>query len=429
MTEHGTGGAGRGGGSGRRRVVVTGMGVVSPLGNSAGELWRRALAGESGITELTAIDPSEYPCRVAGQVHDFDPAAWMDRKDARRMARFSQFAIAAGTQAFDQAGLDLGAADRTRIGTVIGNGGGGVPHSDEAMRTIVGRGGRRLDPLYVAKMLPNMAAGNLTIRFGLLGYTNTATTACAAATQALGDAAEVIRRGDADVMLAGGTEAGISELGLAGFCAMRALTTSFNDRPGESSRPFDRDRDGFAPSEGAGLLVLEGLDHARARGAQPLAEVLGHGVTADGQFLVAPPEDGGGAARAMRLALDNAGLDPAEIDHISAHATATEAGDVAETKAIRSVFGDRAYRIPVTAFKSQIGHLLGAAGGVESVAAVQTLRTGRIAPTINLDHPDPECDLDYVPKQSRAADVRTLMKNSFGFGGQNAVLILRRWDY
>ena len=428
MTERGGGGAGRGRGNGRRRVVVTGMGVVSPLGNSVEALWRRAVAGESGITELTAIDPSGYPCRVAGQVHDFDPEAWMDRKDARRMARFSQFAIAAGAQAVAQAGLDLEAADRTRIGTVIGNGGGGVPHSDEAMRTIVARGGRRLDPLYVAKMLPNMAAGNLTIRFGLLGYTNTATTACAAATQALGDAAEVIRRGAADVMLAGGTEAGISELGLAGFCAMRALTTAFNDRPGESSRPFDRDRDGFAPSEGAGLMVLEGLDHALARGARPLAEVLGYGVTADAQFLVAPPEDGGGAARAMRFALGDAGLDPAEIDCVSAHATATEAGDIAETKAIRSVFGGRAYRIPVTAFKSQIGHLLGAAGGVEAVAAVQTLRTACIAPTINLDRPDPECDLDYVPKRSREAEVRTLMKNSFGFGGQNAVLILRRWE-
>ena len=411
-----------------RRVVVTGMGVISPLGNTVDEMWERALNCESGIGELTAIDPSAYPCKVAGQVEDFEPNDWMDRREARRMARFSQFAIAAGKQAVKDSCLNLDAIDRDRAGAVLGTGGGSLPHSDQAMRTILGRGGHRLDPLYMAKMLPNMATGNLTIQLGLLGYTNTVTTACAAATQAIGDAAEVIRRGDADVMLAGGTEAGISELGLAGFCAMRALTTSYNDRPGESSRPFDRDRDGFAPSEGAALLVLEELGYARARGAQPLAELIGYGVTADARFLVAPPEDGGGAARAIRVALDHAGVDPGEIDYISAHATATEVGDIAETRAIRSVFGKDADRIPVSAFKSQVGHLLGAAGGVETIAAIQTLRTSQIAPTINLDHPDPECDLDYVPLKPRSADVRTVAKNSFGFGGQNAVLILRRFE-
>ena len=411
-----------------RRVVVTGMGVISPLGNTVDEMWERALNGESGIGELTAIDPSAYPCKVAGQVEDFEPNDWMERREARRMARFSQFAIAAGKQAIKDSCLNLDAIDRDRAGAVLGTGGGSLPHSDQAMRTILGRGGHRLDPLYMAKMLPNMATGNLTIQLGLLGYTNTVTTACAAATQAIGDAAEVIRRGDADVMLAGGTEAGISELGLAGFCAMRALTTSYNDRPGKSSRPFDRDRDGFAPSEGAALLVLEELGHARARGAQPLAELIGYGVTADARFLVAPPEDGGGAARAIRVALDHAGVDPGEIDYISAHATATEVGDIAETRAIRSVFGKDADRIPVSAFKSQVGHLLGAAGGVETIAAIQTLRTSQIAPTINLEHPDPECDLDYVPLKPRSADVRTVAKNSFGFGGQNAVLILRRFE-
>ena len=411
-----------------RRVVVTGMGVISPLGNTVDEMWERALNCESGIGELTAIDPSAYPCKVAGQVEDFEPNDWMDRREARRMARFSQFAIAAGKQAVKDSCLNLDAIDRDRAGAVLGTGGGSLPHSDQAMRTILGRGGHRLDPLYMAKMLPNMATGNLTIQLGLLGYTNTVTTACAAATQAIGDAAEVIRRGDADVMLAGGTEAGISELGLAGFCAMRALTTSYNDRPGESSRPFDRDRDGFAPSEGAALLVLEELGYARARGAQPLAELIGYGVTADARFLVAPPEDGGGAARAIRVALDHAGVGPGEIDYISAHATATEVGDIAETRAIRSVFGKDADRIPVSAFKSQVGHLLGAAGGVETIAAIQTLRTSQIAPTINLEHPDPECDLDYVPLKPRSADVRTVAKNSFGFGGQNAVLILRRFE-
>jgi 3-oxoacyl-[acyl-carrier-protein] synthase II len=365
---------------------------------------------------------------VGGEVRGFEPAEHMDRKDARRMARFAQLAVAASRQAVAQAGLDLGAIDLERAGMVCGTGGASLPETEQAMRTIVERGGAKVEPLYMAKMLPNMAAANVTIQLGLLGYTNTVTTACAAGTQAIGDAAAVIRRGAADVMIAGGAEAGISELGLAAFCAMRALTTGFNDTPARASRPFDRDRDGFAPAEGAGMLVLEALEHAQARGAEPLAELLGYGVSADAQFLVAPPEDGSGAARAMRAALADAGTAAAEIDYVSAHATATELGDVAETRAIKSVFGERAYELPVSAFKSQVGHLLGAAGGVEAVAAVQTLRTGLIAPTLNLEHAGEDCDLDYVPLAARRADVRTLMKNSFGFGGQNAVLILRRWE-
>lgn len=414
--------------SARRRVVITGMGTLNPLGNDVEGSWAAAVAGQSGIGLLTLVDTTAYGCKVGGEVRHFDPTDAMDRKVARRMARFSQFAVAAARQALQQAGLDLDRIDRGRIGTIIGNGGGGLPNTDEEMRTILSRGGDRVDPLYVAKMLPNMAAGNVTIQFGLRGYSNTVTTACAAGTQALGDATEVIRRGAADVMLAGGTEAGISELGLAGFSAMRALTTAHGDDPASASRPFDRDRDGFAPSEGAGILVLEGLDHARARGAEPLAEVLGYGVSADATFLVAPPEDGRGGAEAMRLALADAALGPADVDAISAHATATEQGDIAETRAIHAVFGAHAPRIPVTAPKSQLGHILGGAGGVESVLAVQTLRSGIVPPTINLDHPDPACDLDYVPGRARAADVRVIMKNSFGFGGQNAVLLLGRWE-
>jgi 3-oxoacyl-[acyl-carrier-protein] synthase II len=411
-----------------RRVVITGMGVLSPLGNSVDETWTRAVAGESGLGRLTLVDPSGYPCQVGGEVRGFDPAVYMDRKDARRMARFAQFSVAAARQAVAHAGLDMALEDRTRVGTICGNGGGSLPETDLAMRTILGRGGSKVDPLYMAKFLPNMAAANLTIQLGLLGYTNTVTTACAAGTQAIGDATEVIRRGGADVMLAGGTEAGISELGLAAFCAMRALTTGYNDDPQAASRPFDRDRDGFAPAEGGGMLVLEELEHALARGAEPLAEIIGYGVSADARFLVAPPDDGEGAARAMRSALADARVAIEEIDYISAHATATEIGDIAETRAVRSVFGERAYQVPLSAFKSQVGHLLGGAGGLETVMAVQTLRTGMIVPTINLEHPDPECDLDYVPGASRQADVRTVMKNSFGFGGQNAVLILRRFE-
>ena len=415
-------------GNGRRRVVVTGTGVLSPIGNDVPSMWRAALEGRSGIRRLSLVDPSNYPAQVGGEVQDFDPTHYMERRDARRMARFSQFAVAAARQAVEQAGLDLDLEDRARTGIIIGTGGGGLPNTDETMRTILERGGSKVDPLFMAKMLPNMAAANVTIQLGLLGYTNTVTTACAAGTQAIGDALEVIRSGRADVMLAGGTEAGISEIGLAGFVAMRALATSHNDDPEHASRPFDRDRDGFAPAEGAGVLVLEDLDHARARGATPLAEILGYGVTADAAYLVAPAEGGDGAARAMRTALDDAHVAIEEIDYISAHATSTDVGDIAETQAVRTVFGERAYRVPISAMKSQIGHLLGGAGGVETVAAVQTLLSGQLAPTINLDHPDPQCDLDYVPNTARAYEVRTLLKNSFGFGGQNAVLVLRRWE-
>jgi 3-oxoacyl-[acyl-carrier-protein] synthase II len=407
-------------------VVITGMGVVSPLGNSVAEMWDRAVAGRSGIGRITQIDPTGYACQVAGEVDGFEPTDYLGRRDARRMARFSQFAVATARQAVEQAGLDLDSLDRRRAGTIWGNVGGGLPNTDETMRTILSRGGQRVDPLYMAKMLPNMAAGNVTIQLGLLGYTNTVSTACAAGLQAIGDAVEVIRRDAADVMLAGGTEAGISELGLAGFSAMRALTTGRNDEPERASRPFDRDRDGFAPGEGAGALVLEALDHAQARGATPLAEVIGYGVSADATFLVAPPEDGNGAARAMRLALADADVTPEEIDYVSAHATSTEAGDIAETRAVQSVFGEHAYRMPVSAMKSQIGHLLGGAGGVESVAAVQTLRSGTIAPTINLDHPGEGCDLDYVPNEAREADVPVAISNSLGFGGHNTCLAVRR---
>ncbi|MFN8639146.1 MAG: beta-ketoacyl-ACP synthase II [Dehalococcoidia bacterium] len=414
--------------SARRRVVVTGMGAVTPLGNDVASMWQAAVEGRSGVGRLSLVDPSNYPAQTGGEVKDFDPTEFMDRRDARRMARFSQFAVAAARQALAHSGLDLGHEDRERIGVLLGNGGGGLPNTDETMRTILERGGSRVDPLFMAKMLPNMAGANVTIQLGLLGYTNTVSTACAAGTQAIGDALEVIRSGRADVMFAGGAEAGISELGLAGFVAMRALATSNNEHPERASRPFDRDRDGFAPAEGAGILVLEALEHAQERGATPLAELVGYGVSADAAYLVAPADNGDGAARAMRLALADAAVAAEDIDYISAHATSTDVGDLAETNAIKAVFGERAYDVPISAMKSQIGHLLGGAGGVETVAAVQTMLTGRIAPTINLEHPDPECDLDYVPNVSRAADVRTVLKNSFGFGGQNAVLVLRRWE-
>jgi len=411
-----------------RRVVITGLGALTPLGNTVESFWTNAVAGQSGIRPFSELDTSAYPCKVVGEVQDFEPTDYMDRRTARRMARFSQFAVATARQAESSGGLDLESIDRERAGVILGNGGGGYPNVEGAMRTLVDRGGMKLDPLYVAKWLPNMAAANVTIQLGLQGYTNTIVTACASGTQAIGEAVEVIRRDAADVMLAGGTEAGICELGLAGFAAMRALTTSYNGEPERASRPFDRNRDGFAPAEGAGMVLLESLEHATARGAKPLAEVLGYGVSADATYLVAPSDAGTGAAHAMRIALQNADVAPEEIDYVSAHATATEVGDVAETKALKTVLGKHAYATPVTSLKSQIGHLLGGSGGVEMVAAVQTMLTGEIAPTINLEHPADECDLDYVALESRTADVRTVLKNSFGFGGQNAVLVLRRFE-
>jgi len=411
-----------------RRVVITGLGALTPLGNTVESFWTNAVAGQSGIRPFSELDTSAYPCKVVGEVQDFEPTDYMDRRTARRMARFSQFAVATARQAESSGGLDLESIDRERAGVILGNGGGGYPNVEGAMRTLVDRGGMKLDPLYVAKWLPNMAAANVTIQLGLQGYTNTVVTACASGTQAIGEAVEVIRRDAADVMLAGGTEAGICELGLAGFAAMRALTTSYNGEPERASRPFDRNRDGFAPAEGAGMVLLESLEHATARGAKPLAEVLGYGVSADATYLVAPSDAGTGAAHAMRIALQNADVAPEEIDYVSAHATATEVGDVAETKALKTVLGKHAYATPVTSLKSQIGHLLGGSGGVEMVAAVQTMLTGEIAPTINLEHPADECDLDYVALESRTADVRTVLKNSFGFGGQNAVLVLRRFE-
>ncbi len=414
--------------AGRRRVVITGMGAITPLGVGLDRFWENAVAGRSGIRRMTLLDPASYPCQVAGEVPDFDYTDFMDRKDGRRMARFSQYAVAATRMAVEHAGLDFDATDRERVGVVIGNGGGGIVNDDEAMHTLIERGGMKVDPFYISKRLNNMAGGNIAIQFGLLGYNNTVATACAAGTQAIGDATEVIRRGAADVMIAGGAEAGVCELGLAGFASMRALATSHNGDPARASRPWDRDRDGFVPGEGAGILVLEALDHAIARGATPLAELIGYGVSADAAYLVAPAENGAGAARAINSALRDAGISADEVDYVSAHATATDVGDIAETGAMKAVFGERAYEVPMSALKSQIGHLLGGSGGVETIAAVQTIRTGMILPTLNLEHPGEGCDLDYVPLTARHADVRTVVKNSFGFGGQNAVLVLRRFD-
>jgi len=411
-----------------QRVVITGMGAITPIGNTIDEFWSSATNGNSGVSNFAHLDTSNYPCKVAGEVKDFDPTEYMDKKSARRMARFSQFAVAAARQSVQNASLNIAAIDRTRIGIICGNGGGGYPLVEQANRTIFEKNGMRIDPLYVAKWLPNMAAANVSIQLGLLGYINTVVTACASGTQAIGDAAEIIRHNRADIMIAGGTEAGICELGLAGFATMRALSTSYNDQPHTASRPFDKGRDGFVPAEGAGMLVLESLDHALSRGATPLAELIGYGVSADASYLVAPSDGGEGAARAMLSAFSSANITIDKIDYISAHATATDAGDVAETEAIKAVFKDLAKNIPISALKSQTGHMLGGSGATETIAAIQTILTNQIAPTLNLETPDSRCDLDYVPLISRSANVKTVLKNSFGFGGQNAVLIIQQYE-
>jgi 3-oxoacyl-[acyl-carrier-protein] synthase II len=351
----------------------------------------------------------------------------MDRRDARRMARFSQLAVAATRQAIDDADLDLDSVDRERVGVLIGNGIGGMPNTDAAMRTILSRGGMRLDPLYLAKMLPNMAAAQVAMIFGAKGFSSTTMTACAASTQALGEARDVIRLGRAEVMLAGGTEAGISELGLSGFAVMRALSTR-NGAPQKASRPFDAGRDGFVAAEGSAMLVLESLEHARGRGARILAELAGYAASNDGYHLVAPSPGGEGAVRAMRWALEEAAVQPEEVDYINAHGTSTPLNDPSETLAIKAAFGEHAYRVPISSTKSMIGHAMGASGALESLVCVMTLQTGIIHPTINQEQPDPECDLDYVPNTARRADVRVVLKNSFGFGGQNACLVFKRFE-
>jgi 3-oxoacyl-[acyl-carrier-protein] synthase II len=412
----------------RRRVVITGMGALTPLGNSVDEFWQGCVEGRSGIDWITLFDNSAYPVKVDGEVRNFDPQDYMDRKEARRMARFSQLSVAAARMAIDDSQIDLAKEDTTRIGVLLGNGNGGYPETDDAMRTIMTRGGNRLDPFYMSKILPNIAAAQIAMQFGLRGYNNTVTTACAASTQALGDAVNIIRLGRTDVMVAGGGEAGICELGLAAFHIMRALSTREDD-PLKASRPFDQERDGFVCAEGAALFVLESLEHAQRRGARILAELAGYGATSDAYHVVAPCVDGEGAQRAMREAIDDAGLTSDDIDYVNAHGTSTPANDAAETVAIKGVFGERADGVPISSTKSMIGHTLGASGAIESVACVKAIETGIVPPTINYENADPDCDLDYVPNQSRKLDrVSAVLKNSFGFGGQNACLVFKRFE-
>ena len=410
------------------RVAITGMGAITPLGNSVSEFWQACVEGKSGIDYVTQFDATGYPSRIAGEVKGFDPQDYMDRREARRMSRFSQFAVAAGHQALQAAELDLRREeDSGRVAVILGNGIGGLPNIEEAVHSIRDKGGMRIDPFFMPKMLPNMAAAQLSMFIGAKGYSNTVTTACAAGTQAMGDSLDLIRSGRADVVLTGGSEAALCELGLSGFAVMRALSTR-NDEPQKASRPFDRDRDGFVAAEGAAIFVFEEMERARRRNAPIIAEIAGYGACSDAHHVVAPCADGEGAIRAMTWALEDAGVTPEEIDYISAHGTSTKLNDSSETFAIKKTFGEQAYRIPISATKSMIGHPFGAAGALESVACLESMRHGIIHPTINYEHPDPECDLDYVPNKARRADIRVALKNSFGFGGQNACLLFKRLE-
>ena len=409
------------------RVVVTGMGAMTPLGESPNEFWRNLAAGKSGVGPMTLCDPTGYPCRISGEVTGFDPEQYIPGREARRMARFSQLAVAAGLQAAEASGLDVSREDPYRVGVILGNGNGGFPTLEENCRILAERGGMRMSPFFFPMILPNMAAAAVSRYLGAQGYNSTATTACAASNQAIGEALDVIRRGTADVVFAGGAEAGISLLGLSGFAVMRALSTR-NDEPEQASRPFDADRDGFVPSEGSVVLVMERLEHALSRGASILAEVSGFGCTSDAGHPVQPEESGASAARAMEIALCNAGVSVEQVDYINAHGTSTPLNDTLETVAIKRLFGERAYRIPVSSTKSMIGHSLGAAGALEAAACIKTITEATVHPTINYTSPDPDCDLDYVPNHARPMNVRVVLSNAFGFGGQNACLVFRKFE-
>jgi len=408
------------------RVVVTGMGVVTSIGQSVPAFWASILAGRSGVKRIEGIPNLEsYPTHIAGHMPEFERPAFVEPRDARHMARFSLMALAAAHEALSDAGLGH-ALESDRAGVCLGSAVGGMDATEQTVAILRERGGMRISPFYIVTSPCNMAAYHVAHTFRILGFSNTCVTACAAGTQAIGEAAAVIRRGDADVMLAGGTEAGFGELSLASFSVGNAFSRR-NDDPERASRPFDRDRDGFIGGEGAGALVLERLDLALARGASIHGEVLGYGASNDAYHLIAPDPSGAGAVRAIRAALRSARVSPEAIDYINAHATSTTLGDIAESKAIKTVFGERAYRIPVSATKSMIGHLFGAAGAVEGIATLLALREGILPPTINLDNPDPECDLDYVPNVARRQAIEIAMSNSFGLGGQNAVAVFARY--
>ena len=409
-----------------RRVVVTGLGTVSPLGNTTDEFWAGLREGRSGIGPITKFDATGFPTRIAGEVRNFDPLKYVDRKEARRLDPYLMYAIAASIMAVEDAGLDPAKTDSTRFGVLIGSGIGGITTLLDSHQTLLAKGHDRVSPFFIPMLIVNMASGLVSMRFGAKGPNSSVVTACATGNHAIGDALKIIQRGDADVMLAGGAEAIIVPLTIAGFCAMKAMSTR-NDEPEKASRPFDLGRDGFVCGEGAGVVMVEALDHARARDARIYAELVGYGMTGDAHHMTAPDPEGDGAYRAMRAALADARLAPEDVGYINAHGTSTPYNDKFETLAIKRAFGDHARKLAVSSTKSMTGHLLGAAGGIEAIATILALHHGILPPTINYETPDPECDLDYVPNHARKQDVDVAVSNAFGFGGTNATLVLKKY--
>jgi 3-oxoacyl-[acyl-carrier-protein] synthase II len=407
-------------------VVVTGIGLVTPLGCGTAQNWDALREGRSGIGPITRFDASPLPSRVAGEVRGFEADRFLDRKEQRRTDPFTQYALAAARLAVEEAGLALPLARPERVGVIVGTGIGGIQTLEESVPAFLERDVRRVSPFMVPRLIPNMAASHVAMRFGARGPSYATSSACASGAHAIGDALALLRDGVQDVVLAGGAEAPICLMGFMGFAAMRALSTSFNEEPRRASRPFDVDRDGFVMAEGAGILVLETLEHAQARGVRPTVEVAGYGATCDAHHLTQPEPDGAGAATCMRLALADAGLEPADVDYVNAHGTGTALNDVVETQAIKHVFGAHARHLAVSSTKSTTGHLLGAAGAIEAAYTALALMHGLVPPTINLDRVDPACDLDYVPHTARPLAIRAALSNSFGFGGTNACLALRR---
>ena len=411
-----------------RRIVVTGLGVVSPVGIGIDRFWNALMAGRSGVRRITAFDPTGLNTQIAAEVPDFDPTDYLDRKEVRRNDRFVQFAYAAARMALDDSKLVITPQNATRVGVLIGSGIGGAITWEEQTRILLTRGPDRVSPFFIPMIIMNMASGVVSIITGAKGPNSSVVTACATGGNAIGDAMRIIQRGEADAMIAGGTEAPITKLSVAGFCAMKAISTR-NDEPEKASRPFDATRDGFVMGEGAGIVILEALEHAERRGARIYGELVGYGMSGDAYHITQPDPEADGAARSMRNALVDAQMAPQEIDYINAHGTSTPYNDRAETLAIKKVFGAHARQLPVSSTKSMMGHLFGAAGAVEFIACVLAIDRGAIPPTINYEHPDPECDLDYVPNKAREAHVNTAMSNAFGFGGHNAILIARRYPH
>lgn len=411
----------------KRRVVVTGVGMITPVGLDTEKTWEGLINGRSGIGPITFFEDKDMPTQIAGEIHGFDPAQYIEQKEIKKMDRFIHLAIAASQMAMDDSGLKITPDTADRIGVMVSAGIGGLPAIEKYYKIYLEKGYRKLSPFLIPMLIINEASGQISIRYGAKGPNSAAVTACATGTHSIGDAFKIIQRGDADAMIAGGTESCICPIGIGGFCAMKALSTR-NHEPQRASRPFDAERDGFVMGEGAGILILEELGFALKRGAKIYAEVAGYGLTGDAYHLTTPAPNGEGAARCMAMALKDAGIDPKEMGYINAHGTSTKYNDEYETMAIKTVFGEYAYKIPVSSTKSMTGHLLGAAGGVEAVITVLAMDRGILPPTINLENPDPECDLDYIPNTARKAQVEVAMSNSFGFGGTNACLIFKKYQ-